>query len=103
MPIPFIRKTSAEACVIGLDFTDDIPEGVTIASCECSARVRRTEEDVTSTLLSNGTTAVISEVANTAKITVSDGERGTMYEIIFTVTLSDAQTIVGRHLVMVDE
>ena len=103
MPQPFIRKTAIEEVVIGLDFTDEVPAGTEIDTCACSARVRRTEADATSVILASGTDAVVDAVANTAKITVNGGVRGTMYEVIFTATLDDAQTIAGKHLVMVDE
>lgn len=100
--VAFYPKKPSERFSIGLDFTDEMPEGVTIASGTCSARVRKTEADATSAVLDGGTTATIDADTNTAKIIVNGGTLGVWYEIIFQVTLSNGQLLEGKAIFYVD-
>ena len=105
--VPFYLKTPDADYTIALDFADQIPTAtppVTLESVECSARKHRDETDVTGTLLAGGTDCTVLSGSTVGSINVSAGVRGTLYEILFTPTLSDGQVLpatIAR--LMVDE
>lgn len=98
---PFYAKRVFEKITIGLDFTDDIPSGVTISSGVASAKKRYDNSDATSALLADGTTVTVSGL--TGSIVVSAGAVGTWYEVYLQMQLSDGQKREGMALVFVDQ
>lgn len=102
--VPFFTKTPAAAFAVGLDFTDEIPaDDVTLTSGECTARNRKTEEDVTGVLLASGTECSIDTDNNVARISVEGGTKGVWYEILFLMTCSNGHEIPGKVVLFVDD
>ena len=98
--VPFFHKTPTETRPIALDFTDDLPSGVTIVSGTAAAR-KRVDETAAASLLS-GSDLTISGAGKVATINAIGGDRGVHYEVIFSLTLSDSTTRQGFARVMVD-
>lgn len=98
--IPFYTKSPTERFTIGLDFTQELPSGVTLTSGICVAINRKTEAVATSVLLANGTTVTIS--GNIGKISIDGGVSGTWYEVHFTMTCSSSTTLKGKAVVFVE-
>lgn len=100
--VPFFRKDSATQFPITLNFEEDVPEGDSIASCVCSARERRTEEDATETVL---VTTEGDVNMSTSEVTVETmgGVVGKFYEIFFALTLgSDITPPPYRAILYID-
>lgn len=94
--VPFYLKDPSADFTIALDFADQIPSvtpAVTLESVKCSARKYRDETDATSALLAGGTDCTVLSGSTVGSINVSGGVRGTLYEILFTPTLSDGQVL----------
>lgn len=101
--VPFFTKPPLASFTIGLDFTDELPAtGVTLTSGTASARLRKTEADATSVILSEGTTITVDVEANTGKILVSGGVKFTWYEIVFAMTCSNGHVIYGTAVLFVE-
>lgn len=99
--VAFITKTPTSEFVIGLDFTTELPDGVTLSTGVASARNRKTEEDVTGVLLSD-TDVTVDAAANTGKVAIQGGEMGVWYEVLFQMTLSNGHTLPGKYVIFVD-
>lgn len=101
--VPFFPKAAAEKFVIGLDFTDELADGVALTSTAvASARNRKTEADATSVLLAAGTSITVDIPNKTGKILIDGGVAGTWYEVFFLMTCSDASVIKGTAVIYVE-
>lgn len=101
--IPFFSKAVAEKFVIGLDFTDELADGVALTTTAVASAInRKTEADATGVLLAAGTTITVDIANKTGKILIDGGVAGTWYEVRFLMTCSDASVLRGVAVVYVE-
>lgn len=91
-----IEKQPAEKFAVSLDFTNRLPTGLTISSGTVTAKeipngAANTNVYVTGTLSTTNTTAAA---------TVQAGEDGKIYQLTYTVTLSDTTTVLAEDFLL---
>lgn len=84
-----ISKQVSERRALTVDWTDRIPDGVTLSSCAIAAYVLPAATSDNSILSS--TTGTID--GNTASVFLISGTNNTRYRVSFTATLSDSQQL----------
>ncbi len=85
-----VSKLASEVKLITADFTSQLPIGVTISSKVATATVYSGVDASPSSLISGSATssgAIVSQK-------VTGGVLGVLYELLFTITTSDAQTLL---------
>ena len=96
MAIHRVNKTSSEKFPVTLDFTNALPDGVTVSSVAVTDKKRSDGTTDTSILESTSPTPS----SNTVAIQVKAGTNGESYIIQVAATGSDAFTVLEEYIIL---